>query len=162
MGKAKTIVGIVIAFIALGFVFDVTNVIALLSLKVEGEGMKGLDISTPSFEKGINVVYKVKMKNPSSFDAYIKSIYYEVYIEGEFIGRNVIHDIYVPAGSTKTVGFPINITSLKPIFKVISAVLQKGHVNYEIKGYVEVPVKWYIWTIFSIKIPYDIRSVYKP
>ena len=136
------------------------------NISIESATIAGLDVVDGLMPSMVIVTLRFDVNNPTPYDVVIEKMYYNVYVEGELLGKGVEEDIYIPANSVTPVDFTLEIpvgSLASLVWNAIKGVITgEGILHYEIKGKIIVPVKLFgSVSMTSVEVPYNYAGVYE-
>lgn len=152
---------LIIIFVGIGFAIPVVQ-LDQFRKNFEIEGLELNDVSVVDSFIGIptrvKLVFGVSVHNPTFLPFALERMSYSMFINAKFIGDGFTENVLIPSGTTRPIPLPIEISTAGILIGLID-VIGSGTFQLEVKGNMEIPIKFYgIVKLFTISIPFEKSS----
>ena len=102
------------------------------------------------FKDELSLDIVVEVNNTGLMDVTIDKLYYEVYIDEQYLGRGNREDIVIHRGRNEIL-LSFNTKTPDAARTLLTTALARGHIRVTVKGYVDIPIKSFgvirLWTL---------------
>jgi len=161
--KAKVLPVVVIALIIVsGFAYDYVHVrSAIDKLRIVDVSIGSINTEGSPIPSKVRMDVLLRVSNPTGYAVMVDKLRYDVYIDGELVAQGIKHNMIMYANSNTTISIPVEVYTLNAVKSVLKS-LKTGTANVEVKGFIEIPVRWFgIIRSFTISAPYSISKTIK-
>lgn len=160
-GKRLAIVIVALFLISGLAVYGYQTYMLYKNVKVVKVEPIGFNVEGWPLPSAVTITYRIIVHNPTGYSLTIEELYYEVYVEGNYLTRGYKENIYISPGDNP-IDVDVRITTADAL-NVIANIIRKGsrEIYWEIRGELTVPIKLFgILRITSIDVPYKVEGVY--
>jgi Late embryogenesis abundant protein. len=143
--------------------YDAARSLVVKEISVADVSLEGFNPPGDLMPDAIHVTIYVSVHNPSMFSLEVERFVYTIYVKGSYLGEGVYERIYIPAGAERTIYLYVT-SHIVDVLKIIADMIMRGDttLDYEVKGYVRVPVKLFgVVYVASVDVPFDRGGTYQ-
>lgn len=124
------------------------------SITVEIKSIKTLTYNP--LKNKVLICFQVEVNNTGYIDVAIEKLYYEVYIDNEYLGEGYKENIVVTRGVNQ-INICLEVAPSDALkIMVLRSLANDEKVNVTIKGYIDIPIKSFGYIkLWTLELPYE-------